>query len=119
MGQTDRFNYSTNLRGLMALLQGVIASSILDERIAAKLAGIPLVCAFSGDPVNMSTGNFIYSKEDILIPGRFPLSFKRFYNAIGGAYNFNASEFSRLRGWEFPWSRWNWFGNNRADACEQ
>ncbi len=34
------------------------------------------------DPVNLSTGNFIYQKKDISIKGSFPLFFKRFYNAI-------------------------------------
>ena len=49
----------------------------------ASLAGLVTTCAYCGDPVNMVTGNFIYSKEDITIPGAFPLVFKRFYNSIG------------------------------------
>lgn len=40
------------------------------------------VCAITGDPINANTGNFIYEKEDLLIPGKIPLSFKRFYNRI-------------------------------------
>lgn len=40
------------------------------------------ICAFTGDPVNANTGNFIYDKEDIHINGLFPLFFKRFYNRI-------------------------------------
>lgn len=48
-----------------------------------KLLGNNAACAFGNDPVNMSTGNFIYSKDDIEIPGRFPIAFKRFYNAMG------------------------------------
>jgi len=47
------------------------------------VAGIPLACAMGGDPINLATGNFVYFKEDIAIPGQFPLEFKRFYNAIG------------------------------------
>lgn len=39
------------------------------------------VCAMTGDPVNANTGNFIYEKEDLLINGRLPICFKRFYNS--------------------------------------
>lgn len=39
------------------------------------------VCVMTGDPVNANTGNFIYEKEDVLIKGRIPLRFKRFYNS--------------------------------------
>ena len=70
-----------------------------EPRIANdNLAGLQKNCAFGGDPVNMSTGNFIYSKVDIEIPGQYPLSFKRFYNALcesdgvlaaGWTHNFN------------------------------
>jgi len=48
---------------------------------AAKYAGINAVCAYGGDPVNMATGNFVYFKEDLTIPGAYPLTFKRFHNA--------------------------------------
>ena len=48
----------------------------------SKLLGIPKGCCMGGDPVNLATGNFIYSKVDIEIPGRFPIKFKRFYNAM-------------------------------------
>lgn len=37
---------------------------------------------FSKDPVNLSTGNFIYSHIDITIPGRTPMVFRRFYNSV-------------------------------------
>jgi len=47
------------------------------------VAGIPMACAMGGDPINLATGNFVYFKEDIVIPGQFPIMFKRFYNAIG------------------------------------
>lgn len=39
------------------------------------------VCAMVGDPVNANTGNFIYEKEDLVIKGRIPLCFQRFYNS--------------------------------------
>lgn len=36
---------------------------------------------YSEDPVNLSTGNFVYDHEDLKIYGEIPLSFHRFYNA--------------------------------------
>lgn len=36
----------------------------------------------SEDPVNLSTGNFIYDHTDLRISGEIPLSFRRFYNAL-------------------------------------
>ena len=48
------------------------------------LAGNAKTCAVGGDPVNMSTGNFICRKTDLEIPGTFPLQLQRFYNALGG-----------------------------------
>ena len=48
-----------------------------------KRAGLDILCALGLDPVNLATGNFVYSKEDITVPGRYPLTFKRFYNAMG------------------------------------
>lgn len=33
------------------------------------------------DPVNLSTGNFIYDFEDLAIDGEIPLSFHRYYNS--------------------------------------
>ena len=38
--------------------------------------------AFSPDPVNLSTGNFIYDKTDLEIKGKHPFYFRRFYNAL-------------------------------------
>ena len=40
--------------------------------------------AYSPDPVNLTTGNFIYEKEDMDLKGSYPLTFRRFYNAING-----------------------------------
>ena len=36
---------------------------------------------YSYDPVNLSTGNFVYDHEDLKIEGEIPLSFHRYYNA--------------------------------------
>nr|WP_303619901.1 PAAR-like protein [Enterocloster clostridioformis] len=45
--------------------------------------GQNLYChVFGKDPINMNTGNYIYEKEDLIIGGIMPLSFKIFYNAM-------------------------------------
>ena len=36
---------------------------------------------YSRDPVNLSTGNFVYDHEDMRINGEIPLSFHRYYNS--------------------------------------
>jgi len=45
------------------------------------MSGIQAAASAVLDPINAATGNFYYEKEDISIPGRNPLVFKRFYNA--------------------------------------
>ena len=57
------------------------ASSNRDVLSLIRLGRSILVNAFDGDPVNMATGNFIYSHTDLHIGGTVPLSFKRFYNS--------------------------------------
>ena len=47
-----------------------------------ELAGIRANVVYSIDPVNLSTGNFIYKKKDLSILGAHPLEFQRFYNAL-------------------------------------
>jgi len=59
----------------------LIAESV---SIYPELAGIVANIKCDFDPINLSTGNFFYLKEDIKVPGRHPLEFKRFYNALGG-----------------------------------
>ena len=54
----------------------------LEKRIKELEEVANEACAKGGDPINLSTGNFICFKEDIEVPGRFPLVFKRFYNAV-------------------------------------
>ena len=39
------------------------------------------LCAMTGDPVNANTGNFTYSKEDIILHSKFPIGFIRSYNS--------------------------------------
>jgi RHS repeat-associated protein/prepilin-type processing-associated H-X9-DG protein len=52
---------------------------------AMKLAGQPQFCALGLEPVNLATGNFILTKEDIAVHGHSPLIFKRFYNSISSS----------------------------------
>ena len=46
------------------------------------LKGMQALCTYSEDPVNLSTGNFVYQKTDLTIRGKQPLCFSRFYNAM-------------------------------------
>jgi len=48
----------------------------------ATQKGCPPGVSSINDPVNSSTGNFVYTKTDIEIQGQYPLVFKRFYNAL-------------------------------------
>ena len=48
------------------------------------LKGMVLTSVFSKDPVNLSTGNFYYEKEDLRLAGAVPLVWKRYYNAMDG-----------------------------------
>ncbi len=52
----------------------------LDELLAAL--GRADACMFGGDPVNLNTGNYIYEKKDLVIPGITELSFHMFYNSM-------------------------------------
>ena len=51
--------------------------------VKAGLKGLEVSsCQYSSDPVNLSTGNFIYDKTDLRIKGEPGLCFRRFYNAL-------------------------------------
>ncbi len=52
----------------------------LDELLAAL--GRADACMFGGDPVNLNTGNYIYEKKDLVIPGITEQSFHMFYNSM-------------------------------------
>ena len=55
------------------------------KKLMANIKGAETIChAFSKDPVNLSTGNFIYDRTDLEVGGREPFVFRRFYNAING-----------------------------------
>ena len=46
--------------------------------------GVKSGCMFGGDPVNLNTGNFLYEKEDLVVPGATRMSFHVFYNSMDG-----------------------------------
>ena len=52
------------------------------------------------DPVNMCTGNYINEHEDLKIGGLYPLTFKRFYNALPSS----KEDFILGNGWSTTYS---------------
>ena len=40
------------------------------------------LCVYGGDPINMSTGNYVYSGEFLSQKGLFPIAFNITYNSI-------------------------------------
>lgn len=50
-----------------------------------------------GDPVDTATGNYVYDREDLCVPGKPALSVKRFYNAM------DEREGSLGKGWTHPY----------------
>lgn len=85
------------------------------QRALLWLAGKNLLChIFGGDPINMNTGNYIYEKEDLVIPGSTSLSFRMFYNAI------DAGEIGSLgKGWHHnqEWKIQGSSGNGLIYLC--
>ena len=67
------------------------------EQIEANLKGAEdISVSFSADPINLSTGNFIYDRTDLQTGGKEPFLFRRFYNArnkrsgsLGADWNHN------------------------------
>ncbi|MCL2881669.1 MAG: DUF6531 domain-containing protein [Coriobacteriia bacterium] len=49
--------------------------------LLAVMLGVNYKTQYGGDPVNMSTGNFVYQKEYLKVAGYFPLSFLMTYNS--------------------------------------
>lgn len=41
----------------------------------------PDAAEMSADPVNLSTGNFVYDHQDLIVGGEIPLVFHRYYNS--------------------------------------
>ena len=58
------------------------AQATVEKEIQEELLGTnPKANKMGGDPVNMSTGNFVYEHEDMYIGGEIPLVFHRYYNS--------------------------------------
>ena len=58
------------------------AKATVEKMIEEKMLGTEAEgCMNSEDPVNLSTGNFIYEHEDLKVAGEIPLSFHRYYNS--------------------------------------
>lgn len=55
-------------------------TELLSE-IENDMLGVSEAVQYSFDPVNLSTGNFVYDHEDIKINGEVQLSFHRYYNS--------------------------------------
>ena len=72
--RTDTFNERDRVREETDLTNRTV-------NVLRLLRGCPDAIAMVGDPVNSATGNFIYPTTDLMINGRFPLAFKRFYNS--------------------------------------
>lgn len=54
----------------------------VSEDVEESMLGVSAQGAqMSADPVNLSTGNFVYDHEDLSIGGEIPLSFHRYYNS--------------------------------------
>ena len=62
--------------------KAIVQLFLKDAKIQKFILGIRTnMCAFTGDPVNANTGNFIYVKDDLRIEGKIPLIFTRYYNS--------------------------------------
>ena len=81
----------TNYKDFMIALETARAdwNKSLDEveqaldQVRANTKGAEEISTlFSSDPVNLSTGNFIFDRTDLQIEGDSPLIFRRFYNSI-------------------------------------
>ena len=58
------------------------ARATAERAVEEKMLGTEAEgCMNSEDPVNLSTGNFIYEHEDLKVGGEIPLSFHRYYNS--------------------------------------
>lgn len=65
----------------------------------------PDAAEMSADPVNLSTGNFVYDHQDLIVGGEIPLVFYRYYNSkdtkavVKAQYNNARSSSSRAKYW--------------------
>ena len=85
--------------------------------------GIKEGCLYGRDPVNLNTGNFLYEKEDLVIPGITKMSFHIFYNSMDGDCG------SLGMGWHHNYEIWVrqegdgtvclHFGDGRRNICRR
>ncbi len=54
----------------------------LAPRAAQQTLGGSYTSGFWADPINTATGNFIHSETDLVIYGRLPIVFERYYNSL-------------------------------------
>ena len=74
--------------GALSIVGGFLSTLSPELReLFESVKGRAVWCAFSGDPVNMATGNFIYENVDIKVEGRYPIIFNRFYNSLDDTNN--------------------------------
>lgn len=68
---------------LTASLEKIEEAKVAKDKIIEDnmLGTDPDAAEMSADPVNLSTGNFVYEHEDLKIGGEIPLSFHRYYNS--------------------------------------
>lgn len=81
---TPAADYNAALSAKMVVWEKVLEnvdSEVEEVKKMAKGAEI-FSSIFSSDPVNLSTGNFIYEKTDLEYCGSQGLRFKRFYNSV-------------------------------------
>ncbi len=58
------------------------AGQAIDTILCNAKGAKEISTVFSKDPVNLSTGNFIYDRTDLEIQGSSPFIFRRFYNSV-------------------------------------
>lgn len=79
-GNMDMQQMSATLSASLAKIEE--AKVVKDKTIEDNMLGTdPNAVEMSADPVNLSTGNFVYDHEDLAIGGEIPLSFHRYYNS--------------------------------------
>ncbi|MBR6402837.1 MAG: RHS repeat protein, partial [Eubacterium sp.] len=81
---TPSKDYGALLSAKIAVWEKILkdADSDIDAIKKAAKGGELFSSIFSSDPVNLSTGNFIYNKTDLAYSGIESLCFKRFYNSV-------------------------------------
>lgn len=55
---------------------------LLDDILKMLKGDNPDCCEYGGDPINFSTGNFIFRREYLRTKGIFPMEFKMYYNSM-------------------------------------